>query len=374
MNQDLTPKQQTSEAIRQADNILIITGQHPNIDQVSSTIALAGVLRKFGKKVTALVSDSLPQQVTFLGTGELDRSLSGSRDFILKIDLKRATVDKLKYEVEDDKLNIYLTPMQGGFTPGDVKFDYGAYRYDLVIVLGVPTRARIDRIFSDNSELFKNLPIVNLDFHRSNELYGAINLIEPTASSLSEILVALAESLQNGIVDEQIATALLTGLMSSTDRFTATHTTAKSLTVAAQLMAAGAKQPNIVKALFKDNRGERNVHPSPRPLPSPNTAPTVVNEAPKQVVSQNEAIEQVKPVQRQYDRPQNEVKEAPLPASTPPIVDENPEFVGPIPATPSNEPIIEPSHIEFIEGIADFEAASEILRNRVNEQDQGADK
>ena len=76
MNPDLTPKQQTSEAIRQAETILIITGQHPSIDQVASTMALAAVLRKFGKKVTALISDSLPQQVSFLETGELDRNLS----------------------------------------------------------------------------------------------------------------------------------------------------------------------------------------------------------------------------------------------------------------------------------------------------------
>ena len=321
MNPDLTPKQQTSEAIRQAETILIITGQHPSIDQVASTMALAGVLRKFGKKVTALISDSLPQQVSFLETGELDRNLSGLRDFILKVDVKKAQVDKLRYEVQDDKLNVYITPYKGSFAPSDVTFDYGSYRYDLVIVLGVPTRARIDRVYADNPSLFTNLPIVNLDFHRSNEQYGAINLIEPMASSLAEILVALAESLQNGIVDEQIATALLTGLMASTDRFTASHTTAKSLTVAAQLMAAGAKQPNIVRALFRDSRQSQ-----PRPQ-----AQTVAA--------------------------------APVPTPAP-VVEPDPveEFHGPIAAEPSAEPIIDPGHVELMPEIADFTAAAEILQ------------
>lgn len=320
MNQDLTPKQQTSEAIRQAETILIITGQHPNIDQVSSTLALAATLRKFGKKVTALISDSLPQQVSFLETADLDRNLSGLRDFILKVDIKKAQVDKLRYEVAEDKLNVFVTPFKGSFAPSDVTYDYGSYRYDLVIVLGVPTRARIDRIYADNPSLFDNLPIVNLDFHRSNEQYGAINLIEPMASSLCEILVALAESLQNGIVDEQIATAMLTGLMASTDRFTASHTTAKSLTVAAQLMAAGAKQPAIVRALFRDGRSDTRNNSQPRPQATP----------------------------------------APAPEAEP----EPEELHGPIPVEPAQEPIIDPSHVELTPETADFSAAAEILQQR----------
>ena len=325
MNPDLTPKQQTSEAIRQAETILIITGQHPSIDQVASTMALAATLRKFGKKVTALISDSLPQQVNFLETGELDRNLSGLRDFILKIDVRKAQVDKLRYEVQDDKLNVFITPYKGSFAPSDVTFDYGSYRYDLVIVLGVPTRARIDRVYADNPSLFANLPIVNVDYHRSNEQYGAINLIEPMASSLAEILVALAESLQNGIVDEQIATALLTGLMASTDRFTASHTTAKSLTVAAQLMAAGAKQPNIVRALFRDNRQPQQSRP------------------------------------QQPAQPVQAAALAPAPAPDPvELVPE--EFHGPIAAEPSPEPIIDPGHVELMPEIADFTAAAEILQ------------
>jgi nanoRNase/pAp phosphatase (c-di-AMP/oligoRNAs hydrolase) len=334
VNQDLTPKQQTSEAIRQAETILIITGQHPNIDQASSTLALAAVLRKFGKKVTALISDSLPQQIGFLETGDLDRSLSGQRDFILKVDTKKAQVDKLRYEVVEDKLKIFVTPFKGSFAPSDVTYDYGSYHYDLVIVLGVPTRARIDRIYADNPSLFENLPIINLDFHRSHEQYGAINLIEPMAASLCEILVALAESLQNGIVDEQIATAMLTGLMASTDRFTASHTTAKSLTVAAQLMAAGAKQPAIVRALFRDgrssdNRNDRPAQPQPQvQAPAPAPAPQA--------------------------QPQPE-----------PVGEPEPEMHGPIPVEPAEQPIIDPGHVELMPTeTADFTAAAEILQQR----------
>jgi len=69
------------------------------------------------------------------------------------------------------------------------------------------------------------------------------------------MMVAMSESLQGGIIDDQIATTLLMGIVASTDRFTAAHTTSKSLTVAAQMMAAGARQQAVVKALYRDNKG-----------------------------------------------------------------------------------------------------------------------
>lgn len=261
---DLTPKQQTSEAIRQAETILITTGQHPSVDQISAVIGLSMILTKFGKKVSPVISDGLPQSVQMLETANIERALSGMRDFVLKLDVSKAEVDKLRYEVIDNKLQIFITPFKGGFAPSDVTFDYGASHYDLAIVLGVPTRARIDRVYEQNMSTFEQMPMINLDFHRSNENYGAVNLIEPNASSLCEMLVALAESLQGGILDADIATALLMGIVASTDRFTASHTTSKSLTVAAQMMAAGARQQAVVKALYREGRGDSRSGDQPR--------------------------------------------------------------------------------------------------------------
>jgi nanoRNase/pAp phosphatase (c-di-AMP/oligoRNAs hydrolase) len=272
---DLTPKQQASEAIKAAENIMITAGQNPSIDQVAATMALAMILRKLGKKVSAVVSDPLPGQVGFLPVGQIDKNLQGLRDFVLKVDLAQAEVDKLKYTIEGGKLNIFVTPFKGGFGPDDVTYTYGDYQYDLVVILGVPNRSRADRAYTQNPNLFSHIPIVNIDFHRINENYGAINLIDGQASSLCEMLAALADSLESGLINEDIATVLLTGIIASTDRFTATHTTAKSLTLSAQLIAAGARHQQIVKALYRsDRRDDRSrdakrqepVKPKPEPV------------------------------------------------------------------------------------------------------------
>jgi hypothetical protein len=341
---DLTPKQQTSEAIRQAESILITTGQHPSVDQIAAVIGLGAILRKFGKKVSTVISDSLPQSVQLLDVNGIDRNLGGLRDFILKLDVGRSEVDKLRYEVADGKLNIYITPFKGGFAPSDVTFDFGQpnFEYDLAIVLGVPTRARIDRSYERNQALFEKIPVVNLDFHRSNENYGAVNLIEPNASSLCEMLVALAESLQGGIIDAEIATSLLMGIVASTDRFTASHTTSKSLTVAAQMMAAGARQQAVVKALYRDGKGNER------------TSNNNGGERAQNV--------QREPAQRSESKSLPEVRQE----SRQPIQPERPQR-----SSQEDLPIIQPSHIELSE--PEPSSVDESLRQAVRDVPPMAD-
>lgn len=282
---DLTPKQQASEAIRQAQSILLVTAQRPNIDQVASMVALTHALRKLNKKVTPLITDRVPGGAQFIAKGVVDSSLAGSRDFIMELSLAKAEVDKVKYTVEDGKLKVHVTPFSGGFGPGDVTFGQGDYHFDLIIAVGVPRRSGLDRIFEQNSNLLTNVPMLNLDYHRINEQHGAINLLETNASTLSEMVLALTESVQGGLLDKSMATALLAGIMAATDRFTAPSTTAKSMTVAAQMLAAGADQQKVTKEIFgerprREDRPKQPQQQTVKPVAKPVEEPEVFETAP----------------------------------------------------------------------------------------------
>jgi len=95
------------------------------------------------------------------------------------------------------------------------------------------------------------MPIINIDHHSGNDYFGTVNLVDLQASSTSEILVSVIESLDPKLVDENVATCLLAGIISSTNSFQSSNTTPKSLTVTAQLIAAGANHENVVRNLFK---------------------------------------------------------------------------------------------------------------------------
>ncbi|HMS92202.1 MAG TPA: hypothetical protein PKC05_01725 [Candidatus Saccharibacteria bacterium] len=250
MQQELTPKQQTVELIKQANHILLVTGQNPNNDQLSAMVALELILKRVGKQVSAIVTSELPKVAKILDTHTISRDLTGIRDFVVRLDTTNVEVDKLRYEVNDNNIEIIVSPFSGNFTAQDASFDYGAYKFDLVIVLGVSQIARIDSILEQNPTIFDGIHLINIDCHRSNEQYGSVNFVDSGASSVSEMLVGIIESVAQGMIDYHVATAILAGIMGATQGFTNQNTSAKSLTIAAQMMSGGAKQQDIVNTLF----------------------------------------------------------------------------------------------------------------------------
>ena len=258
---ELTPKQQAIELMKQADSVLIVSGRQPTVDQVMGVYSLQTILAKLGKKSFAVITDPFPPAANVVDTSLISRSLDGVRDFVISLDLAHVEVEKLKYDIADGKLNITITPHAGNFTSQNASFDYGSYQFDLVVVLGVPSIVKIDSLLEQNPTLFDGLHLINFDFHRSNENYGSVNYIDSSATGVCEMLIGVMESLGQGMIDSDMATSLLTGIMSATNRFTTATTTAKAMTMSAQLMSGGARQQDIVRALYSTPRTNQPTKP-----------------------------------------------------------------------------------------------------------------
>jgi len=258
MQQELTPKQQSVELIKQANHILLVTGKQANNDQLGAMVALDLILKRAGKQVSSIITGEIPKLGKVVDTNSISRDLTGIRDFIIRLDTSQVDVDKLRYELNDNNLEVIVSPYAGNFSSSDASFDYGEYKFDLVIVLGVSQIAKIDTILEQNPTIFDGIHLINIDFHRSNEQYGSVNFIEPNASSVCEMLVGIIESVAQGMIDYHVATALLGGIMSATQGFTGPNTTAKAMTIAAQMISGGAKQQEIVQALFNNSRSEQS--------------------------------------------------------------------------------------------------------------------
>lgn len=254
--QELTPKQQWSEYIKTAKSILILTHQDPDGDALGSAIALKIGLEKLGKEVTVASSGNVNQIYKFLPQIEnLQPELKIRKDLHLILDETNAKVGNVSLKrLSETKLSVVITPKEGFLTSKDVRIEEGGYNTDLVIVLDCTNLERLGQIYENNADLFYEVPVINIDHHPGNPNFGKINLIDITASSTAEILVSLMEVLTKdgpSIFDEEISTCLLTGLTFDTGSFQNSNTTPKSLTIAAQLVAAGARQQDIIKNLFK---------------------------------------------------------------------------------------------------------------------------
>lgn len=253
---ELTPKQQTVELIRAAERILVVTHAGLDGDALGSTLALMAAVRKLGKDVVAATADPVPAVYQFLpGHDQLSQEIGGTKDFIISLDTHKVSVEKLGYknQPDDKRLNIVITPLRGTFTPADVSFSSGSLKVDLIIVLDSPEIERLGSLFNSQAQFFYETPLVNIDHHPGNDFFGKVNWVDLTATSTAEILVALLESLgrEKSLLDADIATCLLTGIITDTESFQNAATTPKSLTVAAQLVAAGARQQEIVQRIYR---------------------------------------------------------------------------------------------------------------------------
>ncbi len=250
-NDSLTPKQELVQKVKDSQHILLAISKRPSGDQVGSLLALARGLENLGKNVFLVAGSRVPDNYNFLLKGnEINQGLEGSKDFILELDSQNAQPENLGYKMEEGKLKITITPSKGNFKPDDVSYSYGDYQFDLIITLGVSELKQLGKIYRDNPDIFYKTSLANIDQKKQNENFGKINWLDKGASSLSEMMVSLLEALEISL-DEDLATPLLAAIMSATDRFQASNTSSKSLTVAAQLTGAGGKREEIVKNLFQ---------------------------------------------------------------------------------------------------------------------------
>ena len=261
---DAPAKQQVVERLKTANNVLVTVSANPSVDQLASCIGLTLLLNKLGKHATAIFSGIVPSTIEFLQPEKtLVPNTDSLRDFIISLDKSKA--DKLRYKVEDQVVRIFITPYKTGISEKDLVFSQGDFNVEVVMGLGVQDRSQLDAAITSHGRILHDATVVSVAAGQGKPSnLGQINWQEQTASSLSEMIVSMSEALGSGLIDNQMATAFLTGIVAETDRFSNSKTSPKVMTMSAQLMAAGANQQLIVSKL---NPPPPLHHPSHYPLP-----------------------------------------------------------------------------------------------------------
>lgn len=245
---DATAKQQVVERVKQASNILVTVSKDPSVDQLAACIGLTLFLNKLGKHATAVFSGKVPSTIEFLQPEKtISTNTDNLRDFIISLDKDKA--DKLRYKVEDNFVRIYITPYHASLSEKDLQFSQGEVNVDLVIALGVTQQGQLDQAITAHGKILHDATVISVNATNLKAELGQINWQEATSSSLSEMIVSISEAFGSNLLDGQMATAFLTGIVASTDRFGNNRTSPKVMTMAAQLMAAGANQQLIINQL-----------------------------------------------------------------------------------------------------------------------------
>jgi len=91
-------------------------------------------------------------------------------------------------------------------------------------------------------------PLVNVDHHLDNPLYGTVNFVDPEAPAVGEMLLAVADAAGVALTPT-MATCLYTALVTDTGDFRYSNATPRAFAAAQRLVEAGAQPAAIAEAL-----------------------------------------------------------------------------------------------------------------------------
>ncbi len=249
----LTEVQQIQEIIKKSNHILITFPKEFSIDAVASALALYLFLRKKNKLVDIISSGfELPKNLKFMPKSNLIKpKISSLQKFIISLDINSDKIDEFSYNLEEDKLKIYIVPKSGSLEKKDIVAENSSYKYDLIFSVDTPDLNSLGQNFENFPEFFYNTTIINIDHKAENEHFGQINLININSVATTEILFRLINTIDKDLIDKNIATCLLTGLISKTKSFKTPNVTPVTLEIASQLMALEADREIIIKNLYR---------------------------------------------------------------------------------------------------------------------------
>lgn len=249
--------QQVVETIRGANNVLITVKNSPSVDELTAAIALTLILNHMNKHATTVFSGRVPSTIEFLQPEmAIESSTDSLRDFIIALDKSKA--DKLRYKVEDNVVRIFITPYRSSISEEDLEFSQGDFNVDVVVALGVLNNNEFDQAVLSHGRILHDATVVAINNQEIPNEVGAVSWQDQQASSISEMIATIADLFGADVVDSQIATALMTGIVSETDRFKNEKTTPQVLSVSSMLMSAGANQQLIAEKL---EHGDDSVQP-----------------------------------------------------------------------------------------------------------------
>jgi phosphoesterase RecJ-like protein len=182
--------------IEKANTFVIMAHENPDGDAVGSCLGFATMLKNMGKENIDILFKEYPAVFDML-----------------------PNVDLIKKEASRDN-------------------------YDLAIVLDCP---ELKRVSSCYHEYFENAKVtVEFDHHLKNAMFADYNVVNPVAPACCQILVSSFEYLKLDITKD-VATALLTGIITDTGGFRFESTTAETFEFAAWALTKGVNISKIYK-------------------------------------------------------------------------------------------------------------------------------
>ncbi|MBW7473252.1 bifunctional oligoribonuclease/PAP phosphatase NrnA [Paenibacillus oenotherae] len=173
--------------IRSAERFLVVSHVQPDGDAISSTLTVGWLLKQLGKAAVLINEGTVPSRLAYM----------------------EASGTIMTFNEEEPPT-----------------------AYDAIIAVDCADFRRIGLVAGSFPE---GIPLLNIDHHPTNDDFGTVNLIRTDAAATVEILHDLIEYAEIPF-DQEVATAIYTGLLTDTGGFRYSNTNASVMRIASRML------------------------------------------------------------------------------------------------------------------------------------------
>ncbi len=190
-------------SIKKHNNFLITAHTSPEGDALGAQLGFYNLIKKLGKQAAIASDDPLPAGYDFLPGIKHIRRLGKESKYI---------------------------------------------KFDCLVVLDCADLQRTGRVYKLNQE---KKPVLNIDHHISNQIFGDVNWVDARASSCSEMIYKLHKRLALAM-DKDTALVLYTGMMTDTGSFRYSNTASSTFKAAAELLKYGVNVAGVYRQAYEN--------------------------------------------------------------------------------------------------------------------------
>jgi len=238
---DFTP---VEEALTSARTLTIVLPVSLNQDKVASALALYLSLKKAGKEVNLACSrPMIVEYSSLVGVDKIKNKLGG-RNLMVSFDYQEDSIEKVSYNIENNKFNLVIQPKEGypPLSAEKVEYSYFGEQADLIFIIGASSFEELGEIYGNNKSFFEQGNTINMNFNPSTQSFAKINLVNPQVASFGEFITFLISTLKLPI-DEDIASNLLQGIERATNNFSLMKSSPMTYEAVAFCLRAGGRKP-----------------------------------------------------------------------------------------------------------------------------------
>jgi len=214
----LTSYEQFKQFIAVGDSFAIVCGGGPSWDNLSAGLALALFLTSQNKKVN-IYSEQMAEAPKVLQNFWPSGQSAGTGAEII-LDIAATGLASVQYQVVDNKLRIMVAPKSGAISADAVSVKTQNDNFEKIIALGLADFESLARLLKLSAAAWSAKAIFNIDTDPANEAWGAYNVVEPTAISVSQMTAQFLLGFMDNFVTADMASVLAYGVMNASKNIT----------------------------------------------------------------------------------------------------------------------------------------------------------